>query len=270
MADVAQRKLSFADILSQSFRFFFDNLSLFFHLVTIPWIVSLVLRVGFELLDADAYLTALIEKVADVIPTVMFLTAWMRATLYGPGGVDRLPGRSWTARETAFLSYMIRIAGVAFVLLTCFTFTAGVIDPADINQGSIDPELVRREMMAAPLGIGFFVSALLAMRTSFGLAGAALDVKFTPRQAWALSRGNAWTIIGVLFVIFFSSAIATMIAAFAPLALVRGLLGGGWAGAILAWTAAILVSYGGAALAATAQAIIFRELTGWRPGTEIR
>ncbi|MBV8393163.1 MAG: hypothetical protein JOY81_08260, partial [Alphaproteobacteria bacterium] len=263
---VAQRKLSFADVLSQSFRFFFDNLGLFFHLVTIPWIVSLLLRVGFELLDADVYLTALLEKLADLLPTVMFLTTWMRATLLGPGGVDHLPGRSWTARETAFLVYLVKIGGVAFVLLGCFTLMAGTIDPSEFNQATIDPELVRREMMAAPLGTGFFIAALMALRASYGLAGPALDRRFTPREAWTLSRGNAWTIIGVLFVIFFAGAIATMIAAFAPLALVRGVLGGGWAAAIIAWTSAILVSYGGAALAATAQAIMFRELTGWRPG----
>jgi hypothetical protein len=267
---MAQRKLSFSDVLSQSFRFFFDNLALFFHLVTIPWIVSLLLRIGFEALDADVYLTALLEKLADLVPTVMFLTAWMRVTLLGPGGVDRLPGRSWTARETAFLVYMIKTAGIAFVLLGCFTIMAGPIDPSELNQVPMDPDLVRREMMAVPLGTGFFITALLALRVSFGLAAQALGLPFTPREAWAQSRGNAWAMIGVLFVIFFAGAIVTMVAAFAPLALVRGLLGGGWAAAIIAWTSAILASYAGAALAATAQAIMFRELTGWRPGTVIR
>jgi hypothetical protein len=35
---------------------------------------------------------------------------------------------------------------------------------------------------------------------------------------------------------------------------------------VVTWTVAILASYGGAALVATAQAVIFRRLTQWREG----
>ena len=38
---------------------------------------------------------------------------------------------------------------------------------------------------------------------------------------------------------------------------------------MITWTAALLVSYGGTAVAATAQALIFRELVGWGPGTQL-
>ena len=38
------------------------------------------------------------------------------------------------------------------------------------------PTLMRREAMAAPLGTGFIVSALLALRVSFGLAATTVDL----------------------------------------------------------------------------------------------
>ena len=80
-----------------------------------------------------------------------------------------------------------------------------------------DPELMRREAMAAPLGIGFIVSALLALRVSFGLAATAVDLRWSPRRSWAYGRGNSWTIIGSLFVVLFAGAIATSIAVIVPL-----------------------------------------------------
>jgi hypothetical protein len=39
---------------------------------------------------------------------------------------------------------------------------------------------------------------------------------------------------------------------------------------VITWTAAILVSYAGTAVAATAQALIFRDLLGWREGAPLR
>ncbi len=261
-------KVLFGEVLSESFGFFFNNLAAFFHLVTVPWILSLLLRVMFDLLDSDLLVTALAEKAADLIPTVMFLVGWMRFVLLGPGRIGQLPGLGWSGRETAFLVHLVKIAGITFLLLAGFTLTAGSIDPTMLSQ-PLDPELARREAMAAPLGTGFFISALLALRVSFGLAATAIDIPFTPRQAWAFSRGNAWPIIGVLFVIFFAGGIATIVAALVPLSLVRGLMNADMAAAIIAWTVAILVSYAGVALAATAQAILFRRLTGWRDGTPV-
>jgi hypothetical protein len=259
-------RLSFGDVLSESFGFFFNNLALFFHLVTIPWILSLLLRIAANVIAADSLLAMLLEKAADMIPTVMFLAAWMRVTLLGPQQVGHLPGLRWSPRETAFLVQLIRIAGITFLLLAAFTLTAGPINPAAFGQVPLDPEIARREALAFPLGTGFFISALLALRVSFALAATAVDVPFTPRQAWAASRGNAWPIIGVLFVIFFISGIATIVGALVPLSLVQGLLGSTAGAAIVAWTVATLVSYGGAALIASAQAVIFRRLTGWRNG----
>lgn len=254
-------KLSFSGVLAQSFRFFFGNLRVFFHLVTIPWIVSLVLRIVGSMIDEDSLVAVLAEKAVDIVPTVMFMVAWMRLVLLGPNKVGSLPGRSWSTRETAFLIHLLKIGGIAFLLLAAFALTVGSIDPAMLGGAApVDPEMARREALAAPFGVGFMVSALLALRVSFGLAGTAIDVPFAPRQSWVQSRGNGWAIMGALFVIFFIAATATMTSALLSLSIMRS-IGAGSAAAVVVWTVAILVSYAGAAVAATAQAIIFRDLT---------
>jgi hypothetical protein len=258
-------KLSFSGILSESFGFFFARLGLFFHLVTIPWVVSLGLRVVTSLVTEQSMLTVLIEKAIDVIPTVMFQVGWMQLVLLGPQRVERLPGLGWTRRETAFLIHLLKVAGITFALIVAFTLTIGTIDPTALGKAPADPELMRREAMAAPLGTGFIVSALLALRVSFGLAATAVDLPWSPRRSWTYGRGNSWTIIGTMFVILFAGAIATSIAVIVPLALVRS-LGADSAAAIVTWTIAILVSYGSSAVVATAQAMIWQRLTGWREG----
>lgn len=259
-------KLSFGEILSESFAFFFGNLRLFFHLVTIPWILSIVLRIVSTFLIDRAPAMALVEKAIDVIPTVMFLVAWMRVVLLGPRWGGHLPGLGWSTRETAFLIHLLKVAGMTFVLIAAFTLALGEIDPSQLGTVPTDPAAAQRQALAAPIGIGFMVSAVMALRVSFGLAATALDIPFTPRQSWAFSRGNGWKIVGVLFVILLAGGIATLMSALTALSLVRGSLGASSAAAIVAWTVAILVSYAGAAIGATAQAIIFRRLTGWREG----
>jgi hypothetical protein len=262
-------KLSFADVMSESFGFFFDHLRLFFHLVTVPWIISLLLRVAGAGLDEDQPLVALGEKALDVVPTVMFMVAWMRVVLLGPHQIGQTPGLAWSRRDSAFLIHLIKVGGITFLLVAAFMLTIGTIDPSQLGSDSpVDPDLARREALAAPLGTGFIVSALLALRVSFGLAATAVDVTFDPRRSWAYSRGNGWTIVGVLFVVFFASGIATLVAAFVPYRVVSG-MGADVAGQVAGWTAGILVSYAGTGIAATAQAIIFRQLTGWREGVSL-
>ena len=117
--------------------------------------------------------------------------------------------------------------------------------------------------------IGFIVSMLLALRVCYGLAATAVDVPFSPRLAWAYGRGNAWTIIGTLFLAFLVGAIVTAIATLLVLALARGVLGAQEAAVIITFTVGILVSYGAAALAGTVQAVIFRRLLAWREGSTL-
>lgn len=263
-------KLSFGEIVAESFGFFFANLRLFFHLVTIPWIVSLAIRLVGALLPRDSLMPILFEKAVDVVPTVMFMVAWQRVVLLGAHRLDRLPGLGWSPREMAFLVHLIKIGGITFVLLAIFVFTMGAIDPAALTAGvPPDQEAAGRQALAAPIGAGFTVSIILALRVSYGLAATSVDVPFSPRLSWAYSRGNAWTVIGILFLIFFASALVTTTATLVVLGLMRGVLGANEAAAVVTWTVAILVSYGGTAVAATAQAAIFRRLVGWREGAAL-
>lgn len=263
-------KLPFGEVLAESFSFFFANLRLFFHLVTIPWILSIAIRIAGAMVAHDSLFAVLVEKAADVIPTVMFMVAWQRVVLLGPRRGERLPGLGWSPRETAYLVHLIKIAGVTFLLIAAFIFTAGPLDPGMLGAGApVNPELVQREAMAAPLGVGFMVSILLALRVSYGLAATAVDVPFSPRLSWVHSRGNAWTIIGMLFLASFVGALATTIAALVMLGLTGGVLGAQEAAAVISWTVAILVSYGSAGLVATVQAVIFRRLLAWREGAPL-
>jgi len=261
-------KLSFSEVVSESAGFFFGNIRLFFHLVTVPWILSLAIRVGGELLAMDTPLAVLAERAIDIIPTVMFLVAWQRVVLLGPHRLDRLPGTGWSARETAYLGHLIKVGGMTFALIAIFIATIGSVDPTTLSAGgrAMDPEAARRYALAGPIAIGFVVSLLLALRVSWGLAATAVDVPFSPRQSWALSRGNAWTIIGALFLTFFGGAFATAMALTFTAGLMRGLLGAREGAAVVALTVALLCSYGAAALTVTAQAVIFRRLLGWREG----
>ena len=92
---------------------------------------------------------------------------------------------------------------------------------------------------------------------------------FSPRLSWGYGRGNGWTIIGTLFLTFFVSAIVTTMATLITLSIMRGMLGAQEAAVVVTWTVALLVSYAGAAVAATLQAIIFRTLLGWREGAPL-
>ena len=263
-------KLSFSAVLTESFGFFFANLRPFFHLVTIPWIISLVMRLIGNALNQDSILAVLAEKAIDVIPTVMFMVGWQRFVLLGPERVGRLPGLGWSPRETAYLVHLLKVGGITFLLITAFVLTAGTVDYGMLAPGApIDPELVRRQAMAAPIGAGFMVSVMLALRVSWGLAASAVDVPFSPRPSWIYSRGNAWTIIGVLFLTFFLNAIATTVATFITLGMMTGVLGAQEAAAVITWTVALLVSYAGCAVAATVQAVIFRTLLAWREGAAL-
>ncbi len=260
-------RLSFSEVLSESFGHFFANIRLFFDLVTIPWIISIAIRVIGGLLAIDSPLGALIEKAIDVVPTTMFVVAWQRLVLLGPHRIDRLPGTGWSPRETAWLGHLLKVAGMTFVLMAIFMITIGPMDPRALQAGAaVDPEAARRYALAGPLAFGFIVSMLLALRVSWGLAATAVDVPFSPRFSWAHSRGNAWPIIGALFVVYFGGAFVTAVAMLLTHGIMRGVLRADDAAAIVSWTVAILVAYGVMALTATVQAVIFRRLLAWREG----
>ncbi|MFI5032410.1 MAG: hypothetical protein ACHQPH_17085 [Reyranellales bacterium] len=261
-------RLSFVQVVSESFAFFFSRLGLFFHLVTIPWILSLALRIAADSVSDRSLGVVLVEKVVDVIPTVMFIVPWMRLVLLGPGRIERLPGLGWSRRETAFLVHLVKVAAIPFLLIAAFTLIIGTVDPSAFGKPPTDPDAIRREALAMPLGTGFIVSALLALRVSFGLAATAVDLAWSPRRSWAYGRGSSWVIVVSLFAMLFAGAVATTVSVLLPLSLLQN-LEGDMAAAVITWTIALLVSYAGAALLATAQAVIFRRLTNWREGVPL-
>ena len=55
-------RLSVGGVLSESFGFFFARLGMFFHLVTIPWILSLLLRVASSVAIQPTMMTGLAEQ----------------------------------------------------------------------------------------------------------------------------------------------------------------------------------------------------------------
>ena len=263
-------KLRFSEVLTESFGFFFANIRLFFHIVTVPWILSLVIRLIGSQMPRESLIPVLAEKLIDVVPMVMFMVAWQRVVLLGPHRLDRLPGLGWSARETAFLVHLVKIAGITFLLLCAFILTMGEIDPAAFTAGvPPDPETAAKQTLLAPLASAFIVSALIALRVSFGLAATSVDEPGSPVQSWTLSRGNGWVIVGSLFLISFAGTMVTAASVLLLLGFMRGVLGADFASYVVTWTFALLVSYAGNGVLATAQAIIFRSLTGWREGVSL-
>jgi hypothetical protein len=261
-------RLRVGEVLSESFGFFFSRLGLFFHLVTIPWILSLLLRIAFSTVIEPTLMSGLVEKVIDVVPTTMFAVAWLRVVLLGPQRFDRLPGLGWTSRETAFAIHLLQVAGVTFVLLATMFYVVGPIDPTMLGRASTDPEAMQREAMATPLGAGFIVSFLLALRVSFGLAASAVDLPWSPRRSWTYGRGNSWPIVASLFLVLLAGSIANAAAIVVPLSLTNK-MGVDSAAMIITWTISTLVSYGGTTVLITALAVIFRRLTDWREGVPL-
>ena len=263
-------KLSFGDVLSESFGFFFANIRLFFHLVTVPWILSLVIRLIGSQMPRESLIPVLAEKAIDIVPMVMFMVAWQRVVLLGPHRLDRLPGLGWSPRETAFLIHLLKIGGVTFLLLAAFILTMGEIDPTALTTGvPPDPETAAKQTLLAPLASAFIVSALVALRVSFGLAGTSVDEQGSPVLSWAYSRGTGWVVVGVLFLISFAGTMVTAASVLVLLSVMRGVLGADFAAYVVTWTFALLVSYAGNGVMATAQAVIFRRLTGWREGVPL-
>ena len=263
-------KLSFGVVLSENFSFFFANLRLFFHLVTIRGSSRSPshLRIIGAALAHDSLFAILLEKAVRRRPDRDVHGGRQRVVLSARNlAAIWLPGLGWSPRESAYPVHLIKVFGITFPLIGAFIFTVGSLDPGALGAGMpLDPESSRRQAIATPLGAGFMVSVLLALRVSWGLAATAVDVPFSPRLSWAYSRGNAWTIIGVLFLTFVAGAIATTVATLAVLGLMRGALGAQEAAAVVTWTAAILVSYAGTCAATTVQAVIFRRLLAWREG----
>lgn len=258
-------KLAFGDVVSESFRLFFGRLPLFFQLVTVPWIMNIVIWFAFIVMSDGATVYLVVQKLLETIPTVMFLTAWVRVILLGPQRVEGVPGLVWTARESATLAHLIKVAGVPFALVAAMMLFVGTIDPREF--GKLTPEeLLRLQSYLMPLSIGALVTFVLTLRVSFGIAATTVDVPFSPRLSWLYSKGNGGTVIGAMLVIYIVGNLVTVVALMIAGGVVQGLVGKGMGALLVTWTATSLVSFGALGVLATAQAVIFRSLLVWREG----
>ena len=258
-------RLKFSEVLSESFSFFFANIRLFFDLVTIPWVLSIAIRIVGGLLSIDLPLGALVEKAMDVVPTAMFAVAWQRRAA-GTAPHRAVAGTGLVVARNRLARHLLKVAGMTFVLMAVFMMTVGPMDPRALRAGAaIDPDNARRYALAGPLAFGFIVSLLLALRVSWGLAATAVDVPFSPRcpgpqpgQRLAHHRRPVRRL--------FRRRLRHRRDRAADPRRDARLLQAEEAAAIVSWTVAILVSYGVVALTATVQAVIFRRLLAWREG----
>jgi len=264
--------LHFPDVMTQTFRLCFGNLRAFFDLPLIPTIISVALIMGLRLLSDGAVSPQLLGlvKLLDLVPTAMFAVGWYRWLLIGPPGASVVAGLRWSARETGFLREYAVIFGLPIVIMGIFLLQMPddmlVLTPNDVR--ALPPE-VRALGILVPFA---FVGALFGMRLSFGLAAPAVDEAWRASLAWRYSKGNAMVSLGTVFVTTVIGMIGELILAGLAVAIVRTVLGsGGGIGTALVLSLILAtLSYFKLALVATTQAVIFRQLTGWRPGTNLQ
>ena len=264
--------LHFPDVMTQTFRLCFGNLRPFFDLALIPTIISVALLLGMRLLSDGPVSPRLmgLVKLFDLVPTAMFAVGWYRWLLLGPPQASVVAGLGWSARESGFLREFAVIFGLPIVIMGIFLVQmpedAMMLKPSDVRALPAD---VRALGILVPFA---FVGILIGMRLSFGLAAPAVDESWRTSLAWRYSKGNAMVSLGVVFVVTAIGMIGGLILMGLATAIVRSLVGpdaGLGAALVLSLTLAT-VEYFRLALVAAAQAVIFRQLTGWRPGAALR
>jgi hypothetical protein len=206
-------------------------------------------------------------KLVDFVPTAMFAVAWHRLVLLGPRAVVGTPGFGWTSRERGYLGQFILIAAIPITLHALFWLLMPW--PMELPGAGPLPPGVESAM---PVGLGFTITAIIALRLSFGLAAPSVDVAWTPNLAWRYGKGNGPTILFSLLLTMVIGLIVKAIATAILLALAVGLFGGPLT--VGPWLVLTLlaetVAYVSIAPMVTVQALIFRTLTGWAPGGPLR
>ncbi len=264
--------LHFPDVMTQTFRLCFSNIRALFDLALIPTIISVALMLGLRLLSdgpASPRLMGLV-KLLDLIPTAMFAVGWYRWLLLGPPQASVVAGLGWSSRELGFLREFLVIFGLPIVIMGVFLLQMPddmiVLTPDDVR--GLPPE-VRALGILVPFA---FVGALIGMRLSFGLAAPAVDETWRASMAWRYSKGNAMVALGTVFVVTVIGMIGELILAGLAMAIVRTIVGpgAGLGAALILGLILATISYVKLGLVAAAQAVIFRHLTGWRPGEALR
>ena len=125
---------------------------------------------------------------------------------------------------------------------------------------------------AMPLGFGFTVTAIIALRLSFGLVAPSVDVAWSPHLSWRYGKGNGTTILFSLLLLMVIGIIVKAISTAILLAVALGIFGGPlslgpW---LIVSFLAETIAYITVAPLVTVQALIFRSVTGWAPGGPTR
>jgi hypothetical protein len=262
-------RLVFSDLIAEAFRHVTGNLRALLDIALVPTIISVGLAMAGRLLSGDRMepLEAMAVKLFDFIPTAMFAVAWYRLVLLGPGAVSGTPGFGWTARERGYLRQLLLIAAVPIILHALFW----IVMPWPMEMpgaGPLPPDVES----AMPLGLAFTVTAIIALRLSFGLVAPSVDLSWTPHLSWRYGKGNGPTILFALLLLMVIGLMVKAMATAILLAIALGLFGGPlslgpW---LLVTVVAETIAYVAIAPLVTVQALIFRALTGWSPGSPLR
>jgi hypothetical protein len=138
----------------------------------------------------------------------------------------------------------------------------------EIGPGPLPPGVEA----AMPVGLAFTVTAIIALRLSFGLVAPSVDLAWRPHLSWRYGKGNGATILFALLLLMVIGMIVKAIATAILLALAvslfdRPLTVGPW---LIVTVVSETVAYVSIAPLVTVQALIFRAVTGWMPGQPLR
>ena len=177
--------------MREAYRAVFKSLPHLIQAAALPFMLSLVI-LGLSLLVGGNVFLSLILTVFSFVPYTLFGVAWHRLTLLGPtyGAPQVFP--SWQRRHWQFLSYVIAITTLAWVLVL---LVGALIGGAGSGFDQSSP-------LAAVLTSWFVLAAVLyaVLRFSFVFPAAAVDEAYGLRDSWSHTRGQVMRLFAILLV----------------------------------------------------------------------
>jgi hypothetical protein len=269
LVGVEPPRLVFSDLITEAFSRVTGNMRALLDIILVPTIISVGLQLAGRWISGERIepLEAMAIKLVDFVPTAMFAVAWYRLVLLGPAAVTGTPGFGWTAREQGYLGQLLLISAIPIILHALFWLLMPW--PMEVPaSGPLPPGVAS----AMPVGVAFTVTAIIALRLSFGLVAPSVDMAWSPHLSWRYGKGNGPAILFALLLLMIIGMIVKAIATAILLALSLGIFGGPLTAG--PWLVVTLLSesiaYVCIAPLVTVQALIFRALTGWAPGGPLR
>ncbi|HJQ59991.1 MAG TPA: hypothetical protein VJ890_24005 [Vineibacter sp.] len=271
-------RLIFADLISDAFRVVTGHPRALLDLALVPTVISVALSMAGRLLSGDRLelFEAMIVRLADFVPTAMFAVAWYRLVLLGPQAVVGTPGLGWTPRERGYLGQFLAIAAIPIVLYALFA----MLMPWPMQMPAPGAPLPPGVEAAMPLGLAFTITAIIALRLSYGLVAPSVDLTWSPNLSWRYGKGNGATILFSMLLMMVIGMVVKVLITMVLLAIAVSLFGtfdasgtrqplsiGPW---LLVTLAVETVAYVAIAPLITVQALIFRAVTGFAPGGPLR